>query len=133
MLREPWRNPAHLSRCEGKHAFRSLARAEIEAERASRKTGELILAYTCCDCGSAHVGHADLSQQFARVEHVDQGCKHCGQPIPESKKRKAFFYASKALYCSDRCQSEARRERDKARRAGLLATPHEMPEAPPRG
>jgi hypothetical protein len=47
MARSEWKNPTHFKRCDGKRGFRSMATAEIEAERASAKTGELIIAYTC--------------------------------------------------------------------------------------
>ncbi|MBB5343393.1 KH domain-containing protein [Tunturibacter empetritectus] len=79
MSASTWQNPAHFQSCDGKRAFRSLAEAEIEAERASKKTGELILAYTCYDCGRFNVGHADLSQQLARILHLDRPCQRCGQ------------------------------------------------------
>ncbi len=50
MIREPWINPDHIKRCEGKRAYRTMARAELEAERASKRTGALIIVYTCFDC-----------------------------------------------------------------------------------
>jgi hypothetical protein len=53
-----WQNPA-LTRCDSKLAFRSLNQAAVQAERASNRTGELIIAYTCFDCGAFHIGHAD--------------------------------------------------------------------------
>ncbi len=112
-----WKNPAHFRRCESKRAYPSLGEAEVQAARASDRTGELILAYTCCDCGSAHIGHADLSQQLARVPHMDRPCLHCGGTIPEAKKLKAARLHAQALYCSDRCQGWASLKRRDARRA----------------
>ncbi len=94
-------------RCDSKIAHRSMRIAERLAERASMKKGELIIAYRCIDCGSFHIGHADLSQRLARAPHVDLPCQHCGATIPEFKKWKAEVFQSRALYCSDRCQKVA--------------------------
>lgn len=116
-----WKNPAHYRRCQSKRAYRSLCAAEVQAERASDQTGELILAYTCCDCGSAHIGHADLSQQLARIPHMDRPCLNCGGTIQEAKKRKAERFHAEPLYCSERCQRRASLNRREARRA--LTTP----------
>ena len=111
MPRSEWINPAHFARCDGKRGFRSLAMGEIEAERASVETGDLILAYTCCDCGRVHIGHADLSQQLARIPHIDRPCKECGGIVPESKKQKAKRLQAVALYCSNLCQQVAAKRR----------------------
>ena len=106
MIREPWINPDHSKRCEGKRAYRTMARAELEAERASKRTGELIIAYTCFDCRLFHIGHADLSQQLARVPHVDRPCQHCDEVIPDSKQQKAKRFGSVALYCSNKMPNQ---------------------------
>ncbi len=117
MIREPWINPDHVKRCQGKHVYRTMARAELEAERASQRTGELIIAYTCFDCREIHIGHADFSQQLARIPHVDRPCQHCNAEIPESKKQKAKRMHSVALYCSDECQTRASLKRRELRRS----------------
>ena len=57
------------------------------------------------------MGHADLSQQFVRIPHIDRPCQQCGGIIPESKKQKAKRYQSMALYCSNLCQKAAARQR----------------------
>jgi hypothetical protein len=114
-----WQNPA-LRRCDSKLAFRSLNQAAIQAERASSRTGELIIAYTCFDCGAFHIGHADLSQYLAHVG--DPGCRECNQPIPEAKKLQARAYSAKAIYCSARCQRVAEKRR-RARRQMSRVTP----------
>jgi len=44
-----WKNPAHFNRCARKRGFSSMSKAEIQAERASAKTGDLIIAYACFD------------------------------------------------------------------------------------
>ena len=116
MLRNAWINPEHFKRCDGKQAYRTMKQAEIRAERASKSTGELIIAYTCFDCRMIHIGHADLSQQLARIPHVDRACQHCAAEIPESKKQKAERFRSVALYCSDQCQAKASADRRTARR-----------------
>lgn len=116
-----WTNPAHFQRCAGKYGFRSMAKAEREAERVSNKLGELVLAYTCCDCGLYHIGHADLSQRLARVPHVEKPCEQCGGVIPCEKKHKAKQYGSTALYCSDTCQRTAAKIRREAREVRKLA------------
>jgi hypothetical protein len=116
-----WQNPA-LTRCDSKRAYRSLKQAAVQAELASNRTGELIIAYTCFDCGVFHIGHADLSQYLANVALVDPGCRECNLPIPEAKKRRARACSAKAIYCSDRCQKVAERKR-RAQRQMSIVTP----------
>jgi hypothetical protein len=115
-----WQNPA-LRRCDSKLAFRSLNQAAVQAERASSRTGELIIAYTCFDCGAFHIGHADLSQQLAHTAPVEPGCRECNLPIPEAKKRRARACSAKAIYCSDRCQRVAEKKRRVQRQMSSVA------------
>ena len=77
--------------------------------------GELILAYTCPDCGRFHIGHADRAQILARQEHEGLPCQHCGGVIPEFKKQRAQRFKGCALYCSDGCQKSAAQLRRRAR------------------
>jgi hypothetical protein len=63
-----WINPAHLKRCEGKVKYRAMSKAAKKAEIASYREGALIHAYPCPDCGYYHIGHADISQQMARLK-----------------------------------------------------------------
>ncbi len=63
-----------------------MRQAEQKAERASGRTGELIIAYECVDCGFYHIGHADLSQRLAREVRIAR-CRVCGSPIPEHRLR----------------------------------------------
>jgi hypothetical protein len=117
-----WKDPA-LTRCDSKRVYRSLNQAAVQAERASNRTGELIIAYTCFDCGAFHIGHADLSQQLAHLAPVDSGCRECNLPIPEAKKRRARACSSKAIYCSDRCQRVAERKRRVLRQMSIVTPP----------
>ncbi len=115
-----WENPA-ASRCDPKRAYTKASSATIAAEKASKRTGELIIAYQCPDCGSYHIGHADLAQRLAREVHVDLPCQYCGGVIPEFKKEKAARFGSKALYCSDACQSHAANARTRDRKAATFS------------
>ena len=115
MIWGEWQNPA-LRRCDSKLAYRSLNLAAARAEQASNRTGELIIAYTCFDCGAFHIGHADLSQQLAHSVLLEPGCRQCGQTIPVAKKRKTRFYSVKPIYCSVRCQKVAKKRRSVQRR-----------------
>ncbi|WP_263367966.1 hypothetical protein [Edaphobacter bradus] len=65
-IQPPWTNPASQRRCHGKRRYPSITLAETAAEKASYKTGELILAYQCYDCLRFHIGHADASQKIVR-------------------------------------------------------------------
>ncbi len=85
MAGSEWKNPAHLRRCHGKRGYSSMRKAEVQAKRASAKSGDLIIAYTCIDCVYFHIGHADLSQQIVRRPLAERPCQHCGKPIPEEK------------------------------------------------
>jgi hypothetical protein len=111
-----WKNPAHFKRCDGKRGYSSLRKAELQAERASARSEDLIIAYTCLDCGYFHIGHADLSQQIIRVPLALRPCQHCGEPIPEAKILKAKRFHWTALYCSDQCQKKAQRKRKSIRK-----------------
>jgi hypothetical protein len=111
-----WKNPAHFKRCHGKRGYSSIRKADIQAERASARSGDLIIAYACFDCGYFHIGHADLSQQIVRVPLAARPCQHCGGPIPEAKTLKATRFHSTALYCSDQCQKKAQRKRKTMRK-----------------
>lgn len=51
-------------RCEGNATYRNLTIAAENAQIASEKSGHLIIAYKCYDCGSFHIGHADKSQKI---------------------------------------------------------------------
>jgi len=104
-------NPA-LRRCDQKRAYSSMKVAEVQACKATSRTRELIIAYECPDCGQFHIGHADRSQQLARMPRTPSLCKFCKMvPIPEWKKQKAANYNSVALYCSDACQRHASKNR----------------------
>jgi hypothetical protein len=120
VIRGEWQNPA-LKRCDSKLAFRSLNQAAVQAERASNRTGELIIAYTCFDCAAFHIGHADLSQQLAHSVPLEPGCRQCGQTIPEAKKRQARAYSVKPIYCSVRCQRVAKKRRSAQRLMSSVA------------
>ena len=128
MIWGEWQNPA-LRRCDSKRAYRSLKLAAAQAEQASNRTGELIIAYTCFDCGAFHIGHADLSQQLAHDVLLEPGCRRCGQTIPEARKRQARAYSAQAIYCSPRCQKAAKKRRSAQRRISNGVTPSEIEES----
>ena len=76
-----WTNPATKIRCYGKCQYPSAKRAEKQALRASQRTGDLIIAYECFDCGYWHIGHADKAQQIAREQKANK-LKPNPQQIP---------------------------------------------------
>jgi hypothetical protein len=127
MSSSEWKNPTYYRRCQGKRCYRSMEQAEIEAERSSMSTGELIIAYECYDCGNIHIGHADLSQQiafqqlaqqaFSNTAYVGKPCQHCGKAILEAKMQNGKRFETPALYCSNRCHKLAARSRREARLA----------------
>jgi predicted RNA-binding Zn-ribbon protein involved in translation (DUF1610 family) len=119
-IRGQWKNPA-TRRCDPKVAYPRNSTAERMAQRASRKTGQLIIAYECPDCGQFHIGHADDSQHFARRRHIDLPCQNCGDVIPAHKKEKAARWRGRALYCSDKCQTEAANARSRARKSAKVS------------
>jgi predicted RNA-binding Zn-ribbon protein involved in translation (DUF1610 family) len=83
-----WRNPA-IRRCYGKIASRDWNSAELRAERASIRTGDLIVAYRCYDCGWFHIGHADQLQKRIREERlktVNMQCPRCGDLIDDARR-----------------------------------------------
>jgi hypothetical protein len=101
-----WRNPA-FRRCYRKIAYGSWRRAEEKAEKASLKTGDLIVAYECFDCGKFHIGHADLSQKIVRevsVSSVNSNCPRCTAPISAKRRYKAAESGNTTVYCSAKCQ-----------------------------
>jgi hypothetical protein len=108
-IRGAWSNPA-LRRCDRKCVYRSFARAEIAAEKASHKTGELILAYQCYDCSAFHIGHADESQKIVRrppdPPSLPVTCPRCKGPIPEHRRLAASQTGSSTVYCSRKCQQK---------------------------
>lgn len=93
-----WEKPS-LRRCDRKRPYLIMRETEIAAEKVTVKGGRLPIAYTCPDCGSFHIGHADQSQQRARLPHVDLPCQNCGGVIPPHKKEKASRWGNRALYC----------------------------------
>ena len=110
-----WLKRYHNRRCSRKAGFPTVAIATAEAERMSRKTGELIIAYKCYDCPRWHIGHADQTQLAARNmsgPHLTF-CEICGRPIPvditdEAEPREDV------TTCSPRCQKAAQRRRRRA-------------------
>jgi len=127
-----WRNKAHDSRCEGKHAFKRAEAAEQSAHQASLRTGQLIISYKCYDCGFWHIGHADQSQVLANHPRGNtsetlpaQGpdkplCLVCGNEIPMDRISRARECDSDTAVCSDACarvrRNRRNREKSKARK-----------------
>ena len=121
-----WNNPA-MSRCNDKQAYRRIDIAEKVAERDSRRTGDLIIAYECYDCGRFHVGHADHSQRLVREGHERRGfalptmCPCCGKPIPEERRRAAWESGNRTVYCSRKCRQKGGKKARHVRRAAREA------------
>jgi hypothetical protein len=108
-------------RCDSKKHYRNEWAAELAAQHASKESGSLVIAYTCFECGGNHIGHADLSQQLAREEHIGKPCVRCGKPIPQWRRDKTLrkgFTIADVLYCSKGCSKRARLKR-KAERERL--------------
>lgn len=102
-----WRNPA-MRRCDRNIAYGSWRRAESRAQKVSGKTGELIIAYQCYDCGKFHIGHADESQKIVRKtkEHALQACcPNCKGPIPPDRRAATEANGSSIMYCSNECHN----------------------------
>jgi hypothetical protein len=121
-----WKNPA-INRCFGKQAYRHITVAEKVAHRDSDRTGDLIIAYKCYDCGHYHVGHADRSQHIVREEVERHGfslpkiCPHCGGAIPEARRIAAWESGNRNVYCSNKCRDKCGRKARHARRAANAA------------
>jgi hypothetical protein len=64
----PWEPPS-TRRCDDKVALTE-SRAINAARRVTRRTGELLVAYRCYDCGHWHIGHADKAQKLARQTEI---------------------------------------------------------------
>ena len=114
-----WTNPA-LQRCRGKRRYANWVIAEEWAEAASNRTGELIIAYKCYDCGRYHIGHADLAQRVVRssAASLDStpentraplplSCPQCNEDIPDERRKAAECSGSPTVYCSQACKRRA--------------------------
>ncbi len=80
--------------------------ADRMAERASRRTGALIISYKCFDCGSWHIGHADQVQLAVRnmTSAWLTFCSMCGRLIPADVLAKAEQEDRTITTCSRRCE-----------------------------
>lgn len=97
-----WLQKLHRDRCARKEALPNAGVADKLAQRASEKSGELIISYECFDCGMWHIGHADESQIAAHIP-PDPTCVYCHKPIPEDRLAKAKRQGIKITTCSKRC------------------------------
>jgi hypothetical protein len=93
-----WLHRQNRARCARKHAFCSAKKADLAAERASRKSGELIISYQCFDCGNWHIGHADQTQILAR-QPVGPRCVVCGQTIPDGRIARSLSSGNRTQTC----------------------------------
>ena len=106
-----WFNPGTV-RCYRKRRYTSWVLAETAAEKASLKTGELIIAYECPDCHKFHIGHADKAQQIIRepalvpADLLPTLCPRCGQPIAEERRLAAMESGNFNVYCSRKCSTK---------------------------
>jgi hypothetical protein len=121
-----WKNPA-IKRCLGKQPYKTITMAEKVAQRDSSRTGDLIIAYQCFDCGRFHVGHADRSQLIVRQQVERRGFSlpkdfpHCGGPIAEQRRIAAWESGNSAVFCSKKCQRKGSRKARHARRDAQAA------------
>ena len=113
-----WLKHQHKKRCERKRAYRKATLAEQDARRASQKSGDLIIAYQCYDCGWWHIGHADASQIAARQRVGKPLCVICNQPIAEARRKQARRSGNITMTCSWPCAKQFKRQRRAARTAG---------------
>lgn len=124
-----WKRNLTDGRCDTKHPFPFVKMAQKAARLASQRTGHLIIAYECIDCGLYHIGHADRSQIIVRQERplkepgppktivLPTSCPQCGGPIPEQRRTAAERTGSSTVYCSRKCQGKGSRKARHARRA----------------
>ena len=120
-IQPSWINPASRRRCHGKRHYRTITQAEIAAEKASYRSGELILAYQCYDCLHFHIGHADQSQKILRripdpLPALPGICLLCRGPVPDNRLRAARNSQTPNVYCSDKCRKKAKRKRNQERK-----------------
>ena len=122
-----WTSPADR-RCDCKVPYRYITTAEKAARKVSQRTGELIIAYECPDCGCFHIGHADKSQIIVREQqaihrsHLPSSCPHCGSPIPEERRRASVASGNPNVYCSNTCRVKGGKKARHARRAAQVAS-----------
>ncbi len=107
-----WTNPLTQRRCSGKQRYPDISTAEVRAEQASRKAGELIVAYECPDCSRFHIGHGDLSQRLARQPR-SRVCVICSGVVTDERAEQAWEAGIEAECCSPRCQTQVDNERRK--------------------
>ncbi len=93
-------------RCTRKRSYRKANLADAAAQRASTRTGELIISYQCYECLQWHIGHADKSQILARTSPGCPTCEVCCQPIPFDRLDKAKRKGISLTTCSKACQRE---------------------------
>jgi hypothetical protein len=113
-----WRNPA-IRRCNRKIAYSSWHKAEERAEKASLRTGDLIIAYQCYDCGKFHIGHADQSQKIVRevsVSSVNSNCPRCTAPISDERRYRAAESGNTTVFCSGKCRDKWAKKRRQAKK-----------------
>lgn len=117
----------HKKRCARKRYYQHAEPADCAAQRASKRSGELILSYKCYDCGGWHIGHADAAQIAAREAMSKPICAICEKPIPEARLAKAAHYKTRTTTCSPPCArrlaAQRRATADKDRDAGPKGSP----------
>src|SRR6266478_2095884 len=121
-------SPKHCSACSNanKSSIARCARAagpdrdrEEEFEGASLRTGDLIVAYECYDCGKFHIGHADQSQKIVRevaVSSVNSNCRRCNAPISDERRYQAAESGNSTVYCSRKCQDKWGKKKRQAKK-----------------
>lgn len=113
-----WLRLYRYTRCLRKVRYWNPKLADEMAEKASRKTGELIISYECLNCGGWHIGHADQTQLAARNLKFGDPlplCSICGKVIPPHRLAKAARWGTATTTCSRPCTAEVRRRRKQAK------------------
>jgi hypothetical protein len=93
-------------RCTRKRRYRKANLADAAAQRASIRTGELIISYQCYECLQWHIGHADKSQILARTSPGRPICEICAEPTPFDRLDKAKRQGRPLTTCSQVCRRE---------------------------
>jgi len=92
-----------IRRCDRKQGYRNPKLADQLAERATRKSGQLVVSYPCYECGLWHIGHAEVAQVLARMLPGPSNCEICGRPIHPNRVLKGNRKGARVTTCSKPC------------------------------
>ena len=117
-------------RCKRKRTFRNPGSADEAAQRASIRTGELIISYQCCECLKWHIGRADRSQILAHAPPGTSTCVICTQPIRPERIKKAKKKGIHITTCCQWCQQELESRTARQSQPTALPTNPAVPKGP---